>query len=889
MPIEALPQATLRAIGSSSVISDPCSVVKELIDNALDASASSLAIEISSNTIDVIQLKDNGHGIPVDDHPFVCQHAFTSKIQTTNDLKNVGGTSLGFRGEALASVAEMSGGIAITTRVSTDVTGSCIKYTREGKVLQTQRTAAPVGTTVKISDFLKYIPVRRQTILKGAAKTLIKIKKLLQAYAFAQPSIRFSLKVLKAKNENNNWMYVPSPDAAISDASVKIIGRDASSCCTVKSVSSDLGTQDESGSNQVCYNLEAFLPGWDIDFSKVNNIGQFVSLDGRPLASSRGIAQAITKLYKSCIRLAASKTQPSVSITDPFLCIQLKCPRGVYDVNIEPSKDDVIFEDRNAIMSLVETLFRDHYGQLPRDAKANAVKGKAASPAKKGENGSEFNVLMARERHENDVPTQPTDMGEILGDLTIPPSHSHAKSPARSAISVPPSGDDRTEDQGDQSSTSSNTQQSRFLNPWSITQMNTPFQTPRRDPGSRPSVSPDFQRETQEPSRPISKSGRSPQSPPESPELVSSVAGMSSRSPKSRRPRNTQASHAESAAGRVTASEKRAAREQDRERYGNGALDTWFQRTTQTSMGHTPLDQLREIDEIVPTLPHISRKRFGAAPADTQNENGTCEKSKEISSGTSNGSDSSAPSPGEPTSAINVQEGSMDSGRGFPVLEHWAASLKEGFNAKSSGLEWAMDFEQRKKEANEKFRARPAVYSQVSSQPQSTQFSKTPHQNRFIAAKAALAAERPFTVEELHGTGLSPHDPRAYLMRRKRDNRSNDQRQGTSKLRRIHLGRLPFERIPDGCDLHNVSLPVTADMSSILTTCRLMSPLDSYIKYGQEAGAFEGSGIDNLAQDLNQKLQLIIDTHYKRAPGTRSIGQIDMSTVIAECLKHHQK
>ena len=136
MPIAALPQTTVRAIGSTSVISDPCSAVKELLDNAIDASATSLLVEISQNTVDVIQLKDNGHGIPPEDHPNVCKHAFTSKIQTIDDLRNVGGSSLGFRGEALASVAEMSGGVTITTRVASEVTGSCVKYARDGEILK---------------------------------------------------------------------------------------------------------------------------------------------------------------------------------------------------------------------------------------------------------------------------------------------------------------------------------------------------------------------------------------------------------------------------------------------------------------------------------------------------------------------------------------------------------------------------------------------------------------------------------------------------------------------------------------------------------------------------------------------------------------------------------
>lgn len=136
MPIEALPQNTVRAIGSTSVIADPCSIVKELLDNALDASASSVFVEISQNTVDVIQVKDNGHCISSGDHAVVCKRTFTSKIQTVEDLRNIGGKSLGFRGEALASAAEMSGGLTVTTRVGTEMVGSTIKYARNGELIR---------------------------------------------------------------------------------------------------------------------------------------------------------------------------------------------------------------------------------------------------------------------------------------------------------------------------------------------------------------------------------------------------------------------------------------------------------------------------------------------------------------------------------------------------------------------------------------------------------------------------------------------------------------------------------------------------------------------------------------------------------------------------------
>jgi DNA mismatch repair ATPase MutL len=118
-----------------------------------------------------------------------------------------------------------------------------------------------VGTTVRITDFLKHIPVRRQTALKGAARNLTRIKKLLQAYAIAQPAKRLSLKVLKAKNENSNWTYAPSADASLLDAALKVTGTEVSSCCVVRRLSSHSTTGDQRGSSdQKEYEAIAFLP-----------------------------------------------------------------------------------------------------------------------------------------------------------------------------------------------------------------------------------------------------------------------------------------------------------------------------------------------------------------------------------------------------------------------------------------------------------------------------------------------------------------------------------------------------------------------------------------------------------------------------------------------------
>ena len=135
MPIIALPPNAVRAIGSSQALSDSASVVKELLDNAIDGGANKIFIDLSANTLDDIRVKDNGHGIAPDDRTMICQKYCTSKIRSYHDLENVGGRSLGFRGEALASAAELSGSLTITTRIAGEGTAVELKFDRKGQIL----------------------------------------------------------------------------------------------------------------------------------------------------------------------------------------------------------------------------------------------------------------------------------------------------------------------------------------------------------------------------------------------------------------------------------------------------------------------------------------------------------------------------------------------------------------------------------------------------------------------------------------------------------------------------------------------------------------------------------------------------------------------------------
>lgn len=350
MPIEALRPATTRLIGSAQVLTDPSSVVKELIDNALDARATSISVEIATNTIDVIQVRDNGHGIAPDDRAMVCRRYCTSKIRSFDDLRRVGGSVLGFRGEALASLAEMSGSLSVMTRVEGEACAVNLKIGRAGEVEGTEKASHPVGTTIRATDFFKGIPVRRQAALKHSVRYLAKIKRTMQAYALCRPAVRLSLKVLKAKNDKGNWVYAPKQGAGVEDAALKVVGRDCAAQCSWLVLES------------YGFTMQAFLPKQDVDSAKISGIGQFLSVDSRPVSATRQTLKKVVSIFKEKLRKANSKPD---SVKDPFLYLNVVCPPDSYDPNVEPAKDDVLFDNEANVLAAAEELFLACYPQVP--------------------------------------------------------------------------------------------------------------------------------------------------------------------------------------------------------------------------------------------------------------------------------------------------------------------------------------------------------------------------------------------------------------------------------------------------------------------------------------------------------------------------------------------
>ncbi|WYZ42957.1 hypothetical protein EsH8_VI_000656 [Colletotrichum jinshuiense] len=229
MSISQLSQSTIRQLGSAILIVSPVSVIKELIDNAIDANASIIEISISANTVDKIQVRDNGHGINAQDYDALGRRAHTSKLRSFEELQYKGRQTLGFRGEALASVNIVSK-LRITTKTDQDKVATLLTLDPKcGGVLDKKPVPGSVGTTMDVSDMFATLPVRRQQAIKESKKSYGHIKELLYTCALTRPHVRISLKVLN--NDKLYWSYAPGKGADVKEAALQVFGSELVSQC----------------------------------------------------------------------------------------------------------------------------------------------------------------------------------------------------------------------------------------------------------------------------------------------------------------------------------------------------------------------------------------------------------------------------------------------------------------------------------------------------------------------------------------------------------------------------------------------------------------------------------------------------------------------------------
>ncbi|KAI0135216.1 hypothetical protein F4814DRAFT_444035 [Daldinia grandis] len=367
--ISRLPESTTRLLCSPLAITTPVTLVKELIDNSIDAKATSIEVIVSADTVKKIEVRDNGTGIHPDDYDALGRRGHTSKLRTFEELETHFGKTLGFRGEALASANSLAQ-ITVTTKFASEPVAVILHILPDtGGILNQQPASAPVGTTVSISGLFHRLPVREQVAIKDSVKAIGKIRELLYSYAMARPQLRYSLRVLQLPKQN--WNYSPKLRFTVKEAAVQLFGPDIATYCFEKifeiydlTSSNDPSVQDQGILPDCKYVFEAFILKPDSCSPKVSK-QRYFSVDSRPVTAKRGTMKKLLDIYVDHISLLPQQDTSTARPKDYFIRLNIKCPPGSYDANIEASKDDVVFSDEKLLLGGFKDLCKEVYKETP--------------------------------------------------------------------------------------------------------------------------------------------------------------------------------------------------------------------------------------------------------------------------------------------------------------------------------------------------------------------------------------------------------------------------------------------------------------------------------------------------------------------------------------------
>ena len=337
MPIHLLPPSLINKIAAGEVIERPASVVKELMENAVDAGATRIDVSVVQGGLEMVRVVDNGGGIPRDELPLALASHATSKIVEADDLFRVG--TLGFRGEALASIAEIS---RLVLRSRTPESPSGVEIEATGGVIgEVAPCGCPVGTAAEVHNLFFNTPVRRK-FLRTTATEFGHVSEAFTRIALASPHVHFTLR------HNDKPIFELAASDGWLERIALFFGRElAENLIWVESV------EDE-----VTLSGYAAHPGQ----SRSHNRMQYFFLNGRHIRD-RALQHALGEAYRGLLMVGRQ----------PIAFLTMKMPPELVDVNVHPTKLEVRFQDSGRLYSQLLATLRGKFLTTDLNTRVHSV------------------------------------------------------------------------------------------------------------------------------------------------------------------------------------------------------------------------------------------------------------------------------------------------------------------------------------------------------------------------------------------------------------------------------------------------------------------------------------------------------------------------------------
>ncbi|KAI8777250.1 PMS1 protein 1 [Biomphalaria glabrata] len=340
-PLQLLPKSTITLIGSSQVIVSVYSVIKELVENSVDAGATSLDIKLENYGLDKIEVCDNGSGIRSVDVPFLAKRHCTSKINSTDDLKTL--QTYGFRGEALASLCEVSE-MKVTTKTDNDNISQTYSIDHQGNVTESKPSHIGRGTIITACRLFHNLPVRKQYYASSQRKKddLNKIEDFLMAFALIKPSLRITFK----HDREMIWQKLPSSSL-----------KDALNCVLSRPIASQLLFKEKTV-DELKIHVSVYLPKPGSDtkvMSRSSAERTILAVNRRPVIVKE-LIKVLKQYYNNC--------HPCGMTRYPVCFVEISVPPSDVDVNVEPNKTTVFIQNMKEVQVCLEEILLEIYGPL---------------------------------------------------------------------------------------------------------------------------------------------------------------------------------------------------------------------------------------------------------------------------------------------------------------------------------------------------------------------------------------------------------------------------------------------------------------------------------------------------------------------------------------------
>jgi DNA mismatch repair protein PMS2 len=350
--IKAIEGRSVHQIQSGQVIVDLNSVVKELVENSLDAGATSIDIRFKNQGLDSIEVSDNGKGISPDDYETIALKHYTSKLSSYEDLTSL--ETFGFRGEALSSMCALSKFHIITARVEDGAVGKRLDFEVSGKLKGTSVVAAQRGTTVIVENLFHSLPVRRKELEKNIKREYGKVTTLLNSYACISVGVRYSVSNQMPKGKKVS-VFSTKSNTTTKENIVNVFG--AKTLLALVKLDLKLEMEPSKGpSTQSSWDWSTQAADRSREVLIQGHISRPVFGEGRQapdrqmfFVNSRPcglpqVSKAFNEVYKS-FNISQS----------PFIFANLIMDTNAYDVNVSPDKRSIMLHDQTALLDSLKT------------------------------------------------------------------------------------------------------------------------------------------------------------------------------------------------------------------------------------------------------------------------------------------------------------------------------------------------------------------------------------------------------------------------------------------------------------------------------------------------------------------------------------------------------